>query len=138
MPESYGGKLPWGSFLVLAGLLATPAYSLWQFFPIKDVQFAGGWVLVLSILTFWLYWIDKKRARKGEWRVTENALQLMAFLGGWPGAFVAQKILRHKSSKASFQFTFWLIILLYQYIAIDALLDWRIAKTVSDWVEKVG
>jgi len=41
-------------------------------------------------------------------------LHLLELLGGWPGAFLAQRRLRHKCSKRRYQFVFWLIVLAYQ------------------------
>lgn len=62
-----------------------------------------GCYITLSALTFIAYAIDKTAARKGEWRISESTLHLLDFLGGWPGGWLAQKFLRHKSSKRSFQ-----------------------------------
>lgn len=64
---------------------------------------------VMSSITFALYTKDKSRAKQGKWRVSENTLHLSEFMGGWLGAFVAQQILRHKTSKVSYQVVFWLI-----------------------------
>jgi uncharacterized membrane protein YsdA (DUF1294 family)/cold shock CspA family protein len=61
-----------------------------------------------SLLAFVAYAIDKSAARNGRWRIPENTLHLMALAGGWPGAFAAQRILRHKSSKQSFLIMFWI------------------------------
>ena len=66
---------------------------------------------LLSLFTFAIYALDKSRARKGEWRIKEEYLHLMALLGGWPGALIAQQILRHKSQKISFRVSLTLIIL---------------------------
>jgi len=57
----------------------------------------------LSVVTFIAYAIDKSRAQQGLWRTPENTLQTLAFLGGWPGALIAQQKLRHKSKKVSFR-----------------------------------
>lgn len=67
--------------------------------------------IVLSILTFFLYLIDKSAAKKGVWRTKESTLHLFALAGGWPGALVAQQKLRHKSKKESFRFEFWITVL---------------------------
>ena len=66
---------------------------------------------LLSGLTFLLYAIDKAAARRQRRRVRESTLHLLALLGGWPGAWLAQRALRHKSSKRSFRWRFWLTVL---------------------------
>jgi uncharacterized membrane protein YsdA (DUF1294 family)/cold shock CspA family protein len=50
----------------------------------------------ISILSFWIYAIDKSAARNDRWRTAENTFHLLGILGGWPGALVAQKVFRHK------------------------------------------
>lgn len=66
----------------------------------------GGY-LVLSALTFFAYALDKSAARTGAWRTKESTLHLLSLAGGWPGALLAQRRLRHKTRKGSFQFVFW-------------------------------
>jgi len=46
-------------------------------------------------------------------------------LGGWPGAFLAQRRFRHKCSKVSYQVVFWVIALTYQLVAFDSLQEWK-------------
>jgi uncharacterized membrane protein YsdA (DUF1294 family) len=67
---------------------------------------------VASLVTYIVYAIDKNAARKGAWRVPEAQLHLLALIGGWPGAMVAQQMLRHKSKKPSFRFVFWITVFL--------------------------
>ena len=71
-----------------------------------------GWLLLLNLITYAVYRQDKRKAQQGEWRTTESTLHLMSLLGGWAGALLAQQILRHKSSKAEFLFTFRLTLLI--------------------------
>ena len=59
-----------------------------------------------------MYARDKSAAKQGRWRVSENTLHLLSLAGGWPGALVAQRLLRHKSKKRSFQTVFWTTVLL--------------------------
>jgi uncharacterized membrane protein YsdA (DUF1294 family) len=65
-----------------------------------------------SLLTFVLYAFDKSAAAANTWRISESTLLLIGLVGGWPGAIVAQQILRHKSSKASFRSAFWGTVLI--------------------------
>jgi len=75
------------------------------------------WVLpasfILNLLAFFAYWIDKHAAQNGRWRTKEDTLHLFSLLGGWPGAWLAQQILRHKSSKASFRAVYWATVVLH-------------------------
>jgi len=64
---------------------------------------------VMSALVFALYWRDKHQAQRGRWRVPEATLHTIELFGGWPGAWVAQRALRHKTRKASYQVVFWMI-----------------------------
>lgn len=68
--------------------------------------------LAASVVTFIAYAIDKSAARKGRWRTQEGTLHLLALIGGWPGALVAQSVLRHKSRKQPFRVIFWLTVIL--------------------------
>ena len=67
-------------------------------------------VLILSIVSFVLYGLDKRRAVRGSRRVPEFTLQLLAFLGGWPGALLAQRQFRHKTKKTPFLIVFWFLV----------------------------
>ena len=63
--------------------------------------------LAASAIAFVAYAWDKSAAQKDEWRIAENTLHLFALAGGWPGALLAQRLLRHKSRKPSFLVVFW-------------------------------
>ena len=67
--------------------------------------------LIISVITFFAYAIDKSAARSGNWRTSERTLHFLALAGGWPGALVAQQTLRHKSKKASFRLVFRVTVL---------------------------
>ena len=71
-----------------------------------------GIYMVLSLMTFVAYAVDKSAAEKGAWRTRESTLHLLSLAGGWPGALVAQQQLRHKSRKESFRSVFWMTVFL--------------------------
>jgi uncharacterized membrane protein YsdA (DUF1294 family) len=70
-----------------------------------------AWVHLLyagaSLLCFASYAIDKSAARAGRDRISESMLLSLGFVGGWPGAIVAQQLFRHKTVKPLFRLRFW-------------------------------
>ena len=70
-------------------------------------------VVVMSLVCFIAYGIDKRQAANGGRRVSEPTLHLMAFLGGWPGALMGQRQFRHKTQKATFRIVFWIVVVLH-------------------------
>ena len=111
-----------GAFAIL---LVLPTLALLKLSGQVDVRIPLGIVGVASLVTWFLYRSDKRSAQAGEWRTPESTLHLAALLGGWPGAFLAQRVFRHKTSKLSFQFAYWSGVTVYQCVALDYLLDWK-------------
>ena len=72
-----------------------------------------GLVAVTSLASFAAYGFDKRRAAVGGRRVPERTLHLLALLGGWPGAILAQRQFRHKTRKVSFLIAFWAVVVLH-------------------------
>jgi uncharacterized membrane protein YsdA (DUF1294 family)/cold shock CspA family protein len=70
----------------------------------------AGLYLATSLITFVAYAIDKSAAKSGRWRTKESTLHLLSIIGGWPGAYFAQKKLRHKSNKREFKSIYWLTV----------------------------
>lgn len=64
------------------------------------------WYVVLSVVTFIAYGWDKVSAKGGHWRTQEKSLHTLEMLGGWPGAWLAQVLWRHKLRKESFKAEF--------------------------------
>jgi len=128
-----GGRITVLNVLVTTGLLVLPAIALQR--RAADFRWVGAYVLVLGALTYWAYVVDKRRATEREWRVPEARLHLLELLGGWPGAFLAQRRLRHKCSKGSYQVVYWLIVLSYQFAAFDSLHNWQLSRAALDRLE---
>jgi len=57
-----------------------------------------------------VYARDKLAAQNNRWRTPEAYLLTLGLIGGWPGAWVAQRLFRHKSRKKSFQIAFWVSV----------------------------
>jgi len=59
--------------------------------------------LVINLITFILYGVDKRRAKKGAWRISERTLLLCTWLLGGVGAWLAMRMFRHKTKHIAFQ-----------------------------------
>lgn len=109
-PPRTGGRAGWNwldllaivSLLVLGMVLPRLPHALLL------LQIMAG----LSGLSLLLYALDKSQARRGGQRVAEKTLQLLALAGGWPGAWLAQRLFHHKTVKSSFRLVFAFAILL--------------------------
>jgi len=72
----------------------------------------AAWYGAASIAAFAAYALDKSAARRHARRVAESTLHLLALAGGWPGAALAQSLLRHKTRKQPFRSLWWLSVAL--------------------------
>lgn len=68
--------------------------------------------LGMSVATALIYGQDKVAANENAWRTSEYKLQMLAFLCGWPGALLGQRLFRHKTSKQSFRYVFWIAVVM--------------------------
>ena len=77
-------------------------------FDRQSIQLA---LAAINLLTFFMYWHDKRCARNGSWRVPEAMLLGLALAGGSPAAYIAMRALRHKTKKSSFRLRYWLVVI---------------------------
>lgn len=111
-------------------LIALPGVAFVKSFEHIVWYILVGYLVIVSLITYGFYWYDKRQAEKSGPRIAEKVLHLLEFIGGWPAAYIAQETLRHKTSKRSYRFVYWSIVALYQYLALECLLNWRIAGTL--------
>lgn len=60
------------------------------------------WLIAANVIALALFWTDKARARRGERRIPERILLMIAYAGGSAGAFAGQQLFRHKTRKQPF------------------------------------
>ncbi|MBT8044638.1 MAG: DUF1294 domain-containing protein [Verrucomicrobiae bacterium] len=125
-----GGKITILTWIILAVLTAAPALAWSHFVLVKKPRLSLLIFLpiVTNLITYLVYKQDKARARAKMWRTPEATLHFLELSGGWPGGLLAQRQLRHKCSKVRFQITYWSIVFLHLYLAIDYLYDWGMIK----------
>ena len=69
-------------------------------------------ISLMNAASYWFYAQDKEAAQLGGRRVPEQTLHILAFLGGWPAAWLAQQKLRHKTQKQPFKKVYFCTIAL--------------------------
>lgn len=104
-------------FLIYFGLVVASAYYVeTHYFKVTPFVYKTFLLFLvfhfaaINISTILAYGVDKRAAVKGNWRIPEIQLHTLELLGGWPGAFIAQRLFHHKTKKKSFQSIFWLML----------------------------
>ncbi|PPJ48658.1 DUF1294 domain-containing protein [Rhizobium sp. KAs_5_22] len=75
-----------------------------------------------NVVVFGVYAFDKAAARNGDWRVRESTLLWLAVLGGGIGAFLGQRLLRHKTRKPPFHVVLPALFVLQTFLGLAVLL----------------
>jgi uncharacterized membrane protein YsdA (DUF1294 family)/cold shock CspA family protein len=120
------GKVGLWGWLLLAALLIWPVAGM-AHLPVA-IWLPLLQMIALSVVVYKLYAYDKRQAIHYAWRVPQTIMHLGEIAGGWPGAFIAQRRLRHKSTKKAYQSIFWGIILIYQVAGFDMVFENKFSK----------
>ena len=72
--------------------------------PLKHLHVVLIYLAVINVVTFFMYGIDKWKAKNSKWRIRETALLGLAILGGSIGAWLGMKVWRHKTQHKKFKY----------------------------------
>jgi uncharacterized membrane protein YsdA (DUF1294 family) len=97
-------------------------------------SYLSTYLILINTLTFMLYSHDKARSRVAGWRVTEMRLHTCELAGGWPAAFMAQRIFQHKIRKVKYQVGFWVIVIMHELVWLDVSTEGRVRR----WLMRSG
>ncbi len=75
------------------------------------LKIIGIYLLIINVVTFALYGIDKWKAIHNKWRIREATLLITALIGGSLGAFIAMQMFRHKTKSGILSIRFLLCLL---------------------------
>ena len=70
-----------------------------------------GYLVIINIVTFVVYGVDKWKAKRGNWRISEATLLMLAVIGGTIGALLGMKVWHHKTMHLKFKYGLPLILL---------------------------
>lgn len=104
---------------ILRSGIAVPIAFAMSFLIALAALAAIGWLEIswlalyygASIITYCYYSRDKTAAQNAGRRTPESMLHLMSLVGGWPGALIAQELLRHKTRKPTFLVGYWFTVI---------------------------
>ena len=83
------------------------------------------YLLAINIATFLLYGIDKYKAKKGKWRISEATLLTMGAIGGSIGAWAGMRLWHHKTMHKKFKYGIPVIIILQVALAVYLLTNFE-------------
>ena len=117
-------RKPTSPYLIF-GTISLFLTALFFYLPFPYASSLLSYLIAVNCTTFFFYSYDKLVSSRNRSRIPEHILHLLAFAGGSPMALFAQHLFRHKVSKKSFQWVFWMIVLL-QGIAYWSLYTYAI------------
>ncbi len=82
------------------------------------------YLLAINVVTFIVYGIDKYKAKKAKWRISEATLLLLAVLGGSIGAWMGMKVWHHKTMHKNFKYGIPAILLIQIALMTYLLMLW--------------
>ena len=89
--------------------------NLKEIFSIQNIII---YLVLINLLAFFMMWVDKRKAKRGKWRIPENTLLLLVVLGGGVGGIAGMYTFRHKTQKAKFVIGFPAILICEIILAI--------------------
>ena len=84
-------------------------------------QYSMYYLFAINIVSFFLYGIDKYKAKKNKWRISEATLLMIAVIGGSIGAWVGMRIWHHKTMHKKFKYGIPVIIIFQVALAVYLL-----------------
>ena len=75
------------------------------------IQYIIGYIVMVNVLAFFLYGIDKWKAKRSQWRISEATLLCVAASGGSVGAWMGMKVWHHKTLHKKFKYGVPLILI---------------------------
>jgi len=80
-----------------------------------------GWIVIANVVTYILFYADKKASESRGRRISEKMLLLWCAVGGSVGGYMAMRHFRHKTQKQTFRRRFFIIVGLQALLALRAL-----------------
>ncbi len=130
-----------GYWIVALSILSTamilPSMAIMKSIAMWGIKPVAVYFGVVSLVTILVFRSDKQQAEHKVWRFRERTLHFLELIGGWAGSFLAQRIFRHKTSKRTYQRSFWCIALIHNLVSFDYLQDWHFISFLYESAGKI-
>ena len=98
--------------------------SIQTFIDIFSLKYIIIYFIAINVIGFLAMFIDKQKAKRGYWRISEKTLFILTFLGGGFGTIAGMYLFRHKTKKTYFTIGFPAILI----IEIMLIIYWAISS----------
>lgn len=75
-----------------------------------------SYIVMVNIIAFILYGVDKRKAKKNQWRISESNLISIAFIGGSLGALLGILVFHHKTKHYKFKILIPLFLIIHCFL----------------------
>ena len=88
-----------------------------------NIKYIIIYLLIINLISFVLFFIDKQKSKRDKWRIKENTLHFVSFLGGTPGSIAAMILFHHKTKKPKFVMITIIALLFNLFLAYEFLIN---------------
>lgn len=76
------------------------------------ITYSALYLVIINLITFFLFWNDKRRSKKAGWRIPEKTLLGLCVIGGSVGGILGMRVFNHKTKHLQFSVGMPIILIL--------------------------
>ena len=88
-----------------------------------NIKYILIYLIIINIIAFVLFFMDKQKAKKDKWRIKESTLHIVGFMGGIIGSIAAMILFHHKTKKPKFVIITIIALLFNVFVAYEYLIN---------------
>lgn len=88
-----------------------------------NIKYIVIYLLIINIIAFVMFFMDKQKAKKDKWRIKESTLHIVGFMGGIIGSIAAMILFHHKTKKPKFVIITIIALLFNVFVAYEYLIN---------------
>ncbi len=89
----------------------------------NNIKYILAYLLIINLISFVLFFIDKNKARRDKWRIKESTLHIAGFMGGIIGSILAMILFHHKTKKRKFVIITIIALIFNAFIAYEFIVN---------------